>query len=215
MNALVSRWFWPALLLTLCAAVSILILTPPAHGQCATPYNRVVVKKEVVVVKEVAAIITPVVATFIAVPLYTAIYVPSYAPPAYAPPAPHAPVGVAASSETREILDLLKGMDTRLRKLEGGAPPSSNPPLGAAPPDSAAGLRAMSTKCASCHEAKVSADKGGGLTLFNGPALVALNDKQIRRILTVTGRGKMPPPKSGITLTDEEASAIIATFDKP
>lgn len=225
MQRLTDRCFWPALIGTVAVGLALLAHTPHAKGQsCATPTvtyrNNVVVKKEVVVVKEVATILVPTVATFIQIPYYTAVYVPSYAPPALAVPAPAAPAVGSASpgGDLREVLTLMRSLDTRLKRLEGPPPPNPNPAVETKVPgplDAAAGLRAMSTKCAKCHTDKTAADAGGGFIMFTGDALTALNDKQIRRILTRTGRGTMPPPKSGIVLSDEEAGAIVAMFDKP
>lgn len=197
----------------------------------------VVVKKDVVVkevvdkvvIKEIVPFYTPVAvyAPFAAVvPAYGGAYVP---PPNYLPmqPAPTATAPAPAApqaSEMRQVLEILQGFDARLRTLEGRGPPappakkSDSLPLtpGAAPataPGAVSALQVMQAKCASCHEARNSAEKGGGFTMFEGNTLVRMTEAQLRKSATNAYSGKMPPKTSGISLTDEETGIIINWID--
>ncbi len=213
------------------AGLAALTCVPTVKGDCASAYvaPRKVVKR--VVVKKVVPVFTKYVAVFpvLEFPTYSAVYVQ---PPALVQdvrgrpgprpgPAPGPAPGL--SPDTRAILDALRSLDARITKLEGGvvpkppvAPPTTpldpfNPgkqPQKAPPAKNALGL--ITAKCAACHDAKVSAKKGGGFDLVKDGALVKLNDRGARRVIALSYAGKMPPKDSGIAaLTDEEVGAII------
>lgn len=224
--------------LALFAGLACLCLVPPVRGECRvvhravvsapTYHAPVVVKKDVAVIKEV-----PVFTRFIAViplvdlPSYSAVYAPPVvvspaAPPAIAP-VPAGQAAAAPGADMKAVLDLLKAMDARIQKLEAGPKKPADPfaPAAAAPAQPAAQqarpdvLKVIVAKCASCHDAKAAADKGGGLTLTDAGALVRLTDRQARKTLTSVYAGKMPPRSSGIApLSDEEVAVVVAHLDK-
>jgi hypothetical protein len=156
------------------------------------PYVAPVVKKEVVVEKVVVPVFNKYVAVIpiVEFPTYGAFYSAPYNPYAYPPnpaggfaggtqpnpgvpnpgvraAAPPAPT--AQSDDIRQILDLMKGLDSRIRRLEDGSAPRGVPKE--APkelpkkeedgPASAPGVREIILKkCAGCHS-KSNADKYG------------------------------------------------------
>lgn len=223
--------------LALFADLACLCLVPPARGECRVVHRAVVsapvyhapvaVKKDVIVAKEV-----PLFTRFVALiplvdlPSYSAVYAPPVVVNPAVPPA-ITPVPAGQPGQTGDmkvILDLLKAMDARLQKLEAGprkpadpfAPAAAQSAQPAAQPVQAPDvLKVIVAKCASCHDAKAAADKGGGLTLTDAGALVRLTDRQARKTLTSVYAGKMPPKSSGIApLSDEEVAAVVAHLDK-
>lgn len=96
-------------------------------------------------------------------------------------------------------------------------PPPPMPRVEAAAPASGPGgvLSLVQGKCASCHEARVSAEKGGGLTLTEGNVLARLTDRQVNKVIGSAYKGTMPPKSSGVApLTDEEVSALVSHYSK-
>lgn len=70
------------------------------------------------------------------------------------------------------------------------------------------------TRCAACHEAATSAEKGGGFTLMEGAELAKLDERQVRRLASVSYKGSMPPKSSGLpALTDAEVALVMQYVD--
>jgi mono/diheme cytochrome c family protein len=77
-------------------------------------------------------------------------------------------------------------------------------------------LALFAAKCAACHDAKVSVEKGGQFTLLTDGRLAQLDGKALARIAGKVYTGRMPPKdnKAGIApLTDEEVSVVMAWID--
>lgn len=164
------------------------------------------------------------IAVFTPVPLFT-VQAPAPAAEASAKPAmPAAPAGemgqvLQALQQTNQSL---KDLDGRLRKLEAAqdqpiplAPAvPAKPKAQSAAPAAHPGLLVVQAKCASCHEAKVAAEKGGGLALTDGAAAAKLDDRAARKVLSLAYAGKMPPKSSGVpALTDPEVGALVQWID--
>lgn len=206
------------------------LASPALGGDCAVRSRvvhaaPVVVKKEVVVEKVVTPVIAPI-AVYAPVPVYGAAFVP----PA---PMPAAPAQASAAGEDlKAILNALSAIDARLKAVEAkaGAPagpapapkppdpfnPGPRPGAGAAleAPKPPAFLALAQAKCASCHETKVAADKGGAFTLLDGAALAKLDDRQLRKLASVSYASRMPPKSSGVPpLTDEEVAQVMTFID--
>lgn len=208
-------------------AFALITLVPPAKGECYSRPRVVVSDYHAPVVKKV--IVEPV-AVAVAVPAYFAAYIPPAVVPAAVPAAPAAPQPAAQPSELQAVADALRQINSRLDRLEKGAPAPATPPARPGPADPFApkdpakgevkappsGLNVLLAKCASCHESKVAADKGGSLTLLEGALLAAsLTERDKRRVMAASYAGRMPPKSSGVpALTDEEVGAVVQLFDR-
>lgn len=187
--------------------VFVLLCAAGASLACPVRARRaVVVNRNVVVARKVVAVETAAVAVFapvaLAVPAYGAAYVPAAAP-------------APAAGVNAEVVAALKAIAARLEALEKGttAPPmksAEDAPGTPAPAPAADVLPLFRSKCASCHEARVSGTKGGKFTLLSGAALAPLTDRQLRRIGSQTYTGAMP---RGGKLTDEEVARIQEWLD--
>lgn len=203
-----------------CACLTLLSIAGVAAADCFHRQRVVVAAPAVVqaVVKKEVAVVTPVIAP-IAVYAPIAAYAAVYSPP---PPAPAATVPAASGQpELKTILDAIQSIDRRLQALEGGGAktsprgpdPFSPGPLQQTKAGSSAPPTVFGAKCASCHEAKVSGEKGGAFTLLEGAAPAKLTDRQIRKVMSVSYSGRMPP-KGHVPLTDEEVGQIVAYLDQ-
>ena len=175
--------------------------------------SRPAVVKKAVVVEEVVPVIAPV-AVFqpvaVAIPAYGAGYVPT---------APAPPPVTAAPAATREdeMLKVLKGMDERLRRLEGGA---VMPKADAAKPDAALPPKTpavFAAKCAACHGASAQADGGGFAMLAPDGGVAKLTDKQLRAMVKKIRTQAMPPKdnkKQVPPLTEAEAQDALEWLDE-
>lgn len=215
--------------LTLCLIAGAAAATCAVRARVVAPvYSAAVYAAPVVAEKVVEKVVVPV-ATYVPVPVYAAVYTP----PAH-PPMPPAEL---RRDDLRQILEALQALDGRLKALErpsapahpepapepapAPAPPGKVDPFLPKPkktgaleaPRAPSALAVFQVRCAGCHEAKTSADKGGGFTLLQGERLVALTDRQARKVATMSYTGKMPPKKTGITLTDQEVSLIVDFID--
>lgn len=187
--------------------------------------SRVVVSTPVVkkvVVAEVATVIP--VAVYqplaIAVPTYTA----AYSPPVATAPAQPAQSAQPAGGELRQIIDALKALDARLQRLEKGTLPAPKPADPFNPPKTGAlkggkdGLALAVSRCAVCHDSKVAAKDGGGLTLFEAGKLApGLTDRQRLKATTAVRKNTMPPASNakGVKqLADDEADLVSDAFAK-
>lgn len=208
---------------------------------------RVVQQKVVVVEKVVAAVVAPVVAAYVpvAVPIYnTQFYPPTApyaAPPAYqgggyngAAQAQHGDCEQKLAGTFRQFGDLLKQLDSRLQRLEGGpgTVPPQVPPAGPQPPrmppadggkpldpfapapepQTAAGaerLLALSVRhCGQCHDSSRSAVSGGKFTLLEGGKFSAnLSPESVGLIVSAVSSKTMP--KTG-TMSPEERLEFLA-----
>lgn len=154
-----------------------------------------------------------VLAEFVQVPIYTALFTPPPTPP-------------ANDSGLRKELEALRA---EIRSLRTPAP--SNPPVGtprtapetlppvkttnlptvaASPPVSLQGV--LKAKCTQCHDSGIAEDKGGGFVLMDGDNLPRLTDREWRKVITHAYKGTMPPKgnKLGVApLTDEEVGVLV------
>lgn len=186
-----------------------------------------------VVKKEVVAAVVPV-AQFVQVPLYTAVFqgVAGYGAAGYSAQAGSAgavvpPGGAAAQdapvtlkqSDVKAIAEALKALDARLGVIEqrmGARPPAPGPQKEKEKDGdvSTRMLRLVTARCAGCHDATVSEEKGNGFTLRAAGRLAVLTDKQARKLVTMTYAGKMPPKEAKVAaLTDEEVATVIEFVD--
>jgi mono/diheme cytochrome c family protein len=147
------------------------------------------------------------------------------------------------SADAKAILDAVRGvradiadLKVRVRNIEASGagkalppalPPTVPPPAMPKAAEDAVGtsgkevavpgggaVAIFQAKCAGCHEAAVSADKGGGFTMFDGGKLVNLSDRAWGKIGSKVAVGRMPPPKSGIVLSDEDAATVADWLDR-
>lgn len=147
-------------------------------------------------VQQVVQAITyqPVVQT-VAVPIYAAVYQPQLIN------------GAGTQSQTlsneellKQILLELQALNAKMDRIGGNAEPIN---------DKLSALDVMRTKCAACH--KTPAEKGLGFVLFDGQNnLVGLNPKDRQRVFNRVSRNTMPPPETGIKLTEADKKAIIS-----
>lgn len=140
--------------------------------------------------------------------------------------------GMRASVEglRQEVGDVRRAQqeqDARLRALEGkGGPqppqppakppqppdPFSAPQKDKAPPAANNGLSLLQNRCASCHEAKSAAAKGGGFTMFDGAALAPLTREQRFETLKQVGEGRMPKRGDGRQPLADSEYELVAQF---
>ncbi len=168
------------------------------------------------------------VATYYAIqtfPLYTAGYVQ---PPAALPVAATATTTAGAAVTTAPAESSCearaKALEARLVTLEKlltqpSSPATASPvtqPAGAAAPAGAShGLATLTSHCAACHGAAAK-EKGKGLALFAGNALVPLTARQTLKIIGQVNSARMPPPdnKEGIPpLTDQQVADVIGYLE--
>lgn len=227
---MVSRILYAAVTLAVIGGVA-------AAQQCATVaasyHGHRQVVKEVVVKKEVVVPVIAPVAVYAVTPAYAAVYVP---PVAAAPAMPAPATAPQPSSELQQVLSAINGVnskvdsiDARLKAVEakgGGAavpppPPDKVDPFAPKPQaltkpqaPATAMLALVGAKCAQCHDDKVSADKGGGFSMVKDGQLLKLDDRQLRKTISLAHLGKMPPRSSNIpAVTDEEVGTIVAWID--
>lgn len=186
--------------------------------------SRVVVTTPVV--KKVVAVVEPVSyyqPLAIAIPTYTAAYVAPVVPAAV-PTAP-APAGAsgANSADLKAIVDILKSLDQRLKALEQGGKPATTPSPPKPKDPFNPGNKAQDVKgsvtisrCAVCHDAKVSQKLGKGITLWTDGKWTA-SDKLRIKALSEIRRNTMPPEKNSLgikQLSDEEANQASEEISK-
>lgn len=193
----------------------------------APTYVAPVAVKKVEVVKEIVPVFLKYAAIIPVVefPTYGAYYAPPYPVPApgqYAPqgqPGQPAAPGQGAqangqSAELRQILDLMRSFDERLRRLEeksGKAAPMTEPKKEEASLPDVRKINA--SKCALCHQAGNEAS-GGKFILSDAQGQIArLNNEQLLSLSDHVYAGTMPKlnaraRQAGITaLSDAEAAA--------
>ena len=215
--------------LTLAVCPTATVVRPVSYPSYTPYYSPYIVRKVVtpVIVKEVVKQVYTPVAVYapfpVAIPYYGAVYNPSM-PTSM----PGADTGITPTGGLAEVLVELRKLNSRIDALERKRPTDPFAPAPLVKPSGATEIRPGATatprdgalaiftnKCAACHDATVSATKGGGLTLLEKGVLSKLTDKQARKVMTTSYNGKMPPKSSGIAaLTDEEVSSIVNHLDK-
>lgn len=185
------------------ALVTLIGIASASYAQvCHSPIHNI--SYPVTPVVAVKKVVTPV---FVAVPIpvYGAVYTPPVPPPAS-----------ATGDELKQVAEALKAIDARLKQLEKpAAPMSPAAPSNPFQPQANAGgspLGVVQAKCAACHEAAVSAEKGGGLTMIENGVLARLTPGQALKVISTSYRGSMPPKSSGLTLSDEETSVLVSHY---
>lgn len=113
-----------------------------------------------------------------------------------------------SAEDAKQIIALLKSIDTRLSHLEAksGAGPVTVPLTKLDP------FAVASTKCINCHTPGASDAKGGGFILFatDDPvqAFKPLSARDKAKIKEAVQNGFMPPPRTKITLSADEKKAF-------
>lgn len=190
---------------------------PPCYQQRVyyQNYPQVVVKKEIVEKQVLVASLVPLVVT---VPTYSATYVAGYQQaqvnPAQAVAQGYAQQPQGQSFDVNALNQVLTAINTRLTTIEssiqGGVSSSSQQATFAND-----ATRLFAAKCASCHG---DAPRGNSFTMFSGNQMVKLTDRQVGKMLSRISRAPndpkiMPPPDSGIKLSDQEMSLAAAYCD--
>jgi mono/diheme cytochrome c family protein len=139
------------------------------------------------------------------------------APPSQAGAAP-APPPAVTSGGMAEVLAELRRLNGRMDAMERGqslpAPRAATaeppPPAVPAAPRNGAALALFNAKCAACHKAG-NESKGKGFIMLDasGNFVPSLTTAQWERMGAKMTFGKMPPKDSGITLSDEEGTAMM------
>ena len=74
-------------------------------------------------------------------------------------------------------------------------------------------LPLVTAKCAKCHDARVAASEGAGLTLVENGTLSRLDATDALRVIKTSYKGTMPKRNSGIApLTDAEVAALVGHY---
>lgn len=208
----------------------ILLTALTAPNQCAPYFHRghspvyhapVVKVVEKVVVKEIP------VAVYYPLTVVTHAYGGAYVPPVNVQPVPVTPtVSPTATSDTAKILEIVQGMDARLKVVEskvGGTPAPVTPPANKPKDPFNPGTSNLESsrpsvasifknKCSQCHDAKTSMEKGGGFTLLEGDATATLSLKEQKKMVFHILKGTMPK-KPVEPLTEEEITQVLAYLD--
>ena len=198
------------MMLLRCWLVTMLILAVP--GAIEASGCRAVVRQKVAVVQTVAvaAVVTPVVATFVpvAVPVYGATYAPAYHQPAVAAPC------TQSSDKLAAVLEQLHERLQRLERVQGvPMPPSMPKATDPTPPPAQPGVdRAaflLAKNCAACHDAAAATVKGGKLSLTDGGKLAQISPETLGKIISQVSLGKMP---KGAPMTPAERLELIGAI---
>lgn len=204
----------------------ILLTALTAPNQCAPFHHKTYFPAyHAPAVKVVEKIVVKEIPVAVYAPLAVAVqyYGGAYVPPAHVP-APAAPtVNPAAPSDTQKILELLQGMDARLKAVEGkvgtpapAAPSKPKDPFNPgtsnleAPKPSVVSI--FKNKCSQCHDAKTSMEKGAGFTLLEGDAIATLSLKEQKKMTFHILKGTMPK-KPVEALNEVELEAVLAYID--
>lgn len=155
-------------------------------------------------------------------------YVLATNPPGYGTPVVTVPLygaGLTQQPDNKEsveerLIRIESKLDKLLKIIEDELvpdPPPSDPKASTLP---TAALISGATKCAGCHAADKSEEKGGSFALFTPAGTFAtLNNRQLlqlrKRLVTTDPSFQMPPPKSGVLLTESEKAALVAAFVEP
>lgn len=150
---------------------------------------------------------------------YAVPYIAPYAPPVYAAVYQPVPVliptyAVGYSQDAQEKLNISAALNRIADALGKATPAPPRPEVDPVPQPGAAaparGGNILVAKCAACHDASVSATKGGRQTLVQDGQMAALDGKILSRVLVNVYTGKMP---KGGKLTDEEVAAFVDLID--
>lgn len=146
-----------------------------------------------------AAYVAPIaIATFVAVPLYTA----TYGAPVQAQP--------AQSTDLAAVLKELQSLRAQVRQLQG-QPPQQQQPSGAAEKVPAPKVSLLEQSCARCHS---GAGAKGKLRLFDGDKRLALTPEQMGDAIARVLNGTMPPPKDGQLAADDKVAVLKELMSK-
>jgi mono/diheme cytochrome c family protein len=130
-----------------------------------------------------------------------------------------------AAAPGQSVEERLTRMEAKLDKLlklieDAAADVPAGDPTKAPPRANQAALVRGASACATCHHVNVAEQKGGGFRLFApSGAFAALTPRQKvqlqKRLSTEDPAFRMPPPASGVKITDEERAALAAEFEVP
>lgn len=158
---------------------ALIVLVACVPGSVDAGSCAVRVRKQVVIQEVAQAVAVPV-----AVAQYIPVQVPAYS------------VGYAPDYDLRQLVAELREEIKALRQQAPAAGPAEEP-----------AVLLFRNRCISCHEAGVSATKGGKFTLLNKNEVVVPGPKQLALIATKTSLGHMPA--AGPKLTPEELGDIM------
>lgn len=229
----------------------VLVPASPALAQCGTVYRSrvsyaptyhapVYHEPVVKVVKEIAyqAVIPVFQLEIRKFNTYGAVYLPPVpVPDPAAPPAPAATATGVPSSEMRQVLDIIKGFDARLRALEERAGPATkaipkevpkSEKKEAAPDEKGAKLDipdvhlVAQKNCAACHDAKQGEEAAGSavsgpVIVTKGGKLAKMPDRHKTLTLVKLAQNKMCPGASKLglkPLTQEEYASFVVALGK-
>ncbi len=199
------------------AVLTLLAIGGTAVATCQIR-QRVVVHRPAVVVAKAAVVVAAVeaipVAVYQAIPAYGASYIP------------HAPAPTASlSADTQAILDALRSIDARLKRVESvtnlPAPAEDKATPAPAAGDTETKARAiLGARCASCHSAN-KLNAGTTFAMFAADGKInTLTDRQWGKIGSKIATGKMPPPKKDpatgeqvLTMPNDEAATVAEWLD--
>lgn len=178
----------------------------------STPYVAPVVKKVVEHKDEYHYLKFVAVVPLVELPTYSAVYTPPYAPLS-APGGTHKGGGASGSDPVlKEILDLVKGYDARLKALEAKSPgplaPKTDTP--AKEPSIPDVKQVNQQKCAMCHQRGNEANGGSFILSEKDGSIARLNNEQLGELDEQLSTNKMPKlnaksKAAGITeLNDQE-----------
>lgn len=185
------------------------LFVPPVE---ATGCRAVVRKNVIVQEKIVVAQVVPVVAQFLQIPLYSAVYTPAYTQPQQGDDLASAVKQLAL--EVGELRKVVRGGTPTMPPADE-EPVKPKKPVDPFNPNGPQALktnndveRLFSVKCAACHDASISRTKGNDFTMFNSGRMVQLDTRAALKIAAKTYSGEMP--KGGKGLTDQEQALIMA-----
>lgn len=116
---------------------------------------------------------------------------------------------VGYSQDNSQLLSEIRQLRFELEKLQQGPLPLKKEALKEPGEHPAVGI--LKKHCASCHDSAVSKGKGGGFSLFDGPHLAKLSDKQLLQVVREAHSGRMP--KAAKPLSDEDIGQLMNWLD--
>jgi hypothetical protein len=169
-------------LLALAAVLTLvpLVFSDPARAGCNVVRRATVVRQAAVVVDTpaVAVVAAPVVVAQVAA--YSASYQPASA------------AACAEAPSAADVVKELRALRAEVAALRAGPAPAAARAEASASAASDAGSLKFAAKCAACHDAAVSAKKGGNVTFFSGGAETDFGCDLALRAVGAIADGSMP-----------------------
>jgi hypothetical protein len=209
-------------LLAIAVLLVFLLLVVPAQGSgcrvVAVRQNHHVVKQAVVVEKVVAAaVVTPIVAQFVPVPLYGATYSPyAFPPPVQQAPLHHHPQAAPCADVAGAVAELKAQIAALKAQLNyqptPRAPDPFNPPQAQQQKQQQADdpiSRILSARCAACHDDSRAKAAGKGIVLTQGGKAKAFSPEELGAVIASVATKQMP---KGVPMPDAERIELIAAL---